>query len=127
MKGEGFLRAIRPGDWAVVAGAAFAVAASFPLLWSGGAAERAVVRSAGRVVAELPLGRDRTLAVAGPLGESVVRVQGGRARVESDPGPRQYCVRQGWLDRAGDTALCLPNQVSVELVGRSRPYDSLSY
>lgn len=127
MKGEGFLRSIRPGDWAVVAGAAFAVAASFPVLWSGGAAERAVVRSAGRVVAELPLGRDRTLAVAGPLGESVVRVQGGRARVESDPGPRQYCVRQGWLDRAGDTALCLPNQVSVELVGRSRPYDSLSY
>lgn len=127
MKGEGFLRGVRPGDWAVAAAAALAVAASFPLLWSGGVAERAVVRSAGRVVAELPLARDQTLAVPGPLGESVVTVRDGRARVESDPGPRQYCVRQGWLARAGDTALCLPNQVSVELVGRSRAYDSLSY
>lgn len=127
MKVEGFLRGVRPGDWLVLAVAALAVAASFPLLWSGGAAERAVVRSAGRVVAELPLGRDRTLVVPGPLGESVVRVQDGRARVESDPGPRQYCVRQGWLARAGDVAVCLPNQVSVELAGRARLYDSLSY
>ena len=127
MKGEGFLRSIRPGDWAVVAGAAFAVAASFPMLWSGGPAERAVVRSAGRVVAEIPLGRDRILTVPGPLGASVVAVHGGRARIESDPSPRQYCVRQGWLDRAGDIAVCLPNQVSLELVGRARAYDSLSY
>lgn len=127
MKGDGFLRGIRPGDWAVVAAAAFAVAASFPLLWSGGAAERAVVRSGGRVVAELPLSRDRSLAVPGPLGESVVTVRGGRARIESDPSPRQYCVRQGWLARAGEFAVCLPNQVSLELAGRERRYDSVSY
>ena len=127
MKGEGILRAIRPGDWAVVAAAALAVAASFPLAWSGGAAERAVVRSAGRVVAELPLSRDRTLAVPGPLGESVVAVRGGRARIESDPSPRQYCVRQGWLARAGDFAVCLPNQVSLELQGREPRHDSVSY
>ena len=118
---------IRPGDWLLLLVAAGAVAASFPLLWSGGAAERAVVRSAGRVVAELPLTRDRTLAVPGPLGPSVIAVHGGRARVESDPSPRQYCVHQGWLDRAGEVAICLPNQVSVELVGRTRLYDSLSY
>jgi len=127
VKGEGFLRGFRPGDWAVVAGAALAVAASFPLLWSGGAADRAVVRSAGRVVAELPLSLDRTLSVPGPLGESVVAVRGGRARIESDPSPRQYCVRQGWLAQAGDFAVCLPNQVSLELRGRERRYDSLSY
>jgi hypothetical protein len=124
---EKLLRGLRPGDWAVFAVAALGVAASFPLLWSGGAAEHAVVRSAGQVVAELPLGRDHTLSVPGPLGTSVVAVRGGRARIESDPSPRQYCVRQGWLARTGDVAVCLPNQVSVELVGRARLYDSLSY
>jgi hypothetical protein len=118
---------LRPGDWLVAVGALAAVAASFPLAWSGGPAERAIVRSAGRVFAELPLSRDRTLSVPGPLGASVVAVKGGKARIESDPGPRQYCVRQGWLQRAGDIAVCLPNQVSLELAGRARLYDSLNY
>jgi hypothetical protein len=120
-------RLFRPGDWLVAATALTAVAASFPLAWSGGTADHAIVRSAGRVIAELPLSRDRTLTVPGPLGASVVAVSGGKARIESDPGPRQYCVRQGWLQNAGDIAVCLPNQLSVELAGRTRRYDSLSY
>jgi len=121
------LRLIRPGDWLTLALAALLVGASFPFLWSGERADRAVVRSAGRVVAELPLSRDQSMRVTGPLGESVIAVRQGRARVESDPSPRQYCVRQGWLERAGDVAICLPNQVSLELAGRGKPYDSISY
>jgi len=121
------LRVIRPGDWLTLALAALLVGASFPFLWSSERADRAVVRSAGRVVAELPLSRDQSMRVAGPLGESVIAVRQGRARVESDPSPRQYCVRQGWLERAGDMAICLPNQVSLELAGRGKPYDSISY
>ncbi len=121
------LRLLRPGDWLTLAIAALLVGASFPLLWSRELADRAVVRSAGRIVAELPLSRDHSMRVAGPLGESVIAVERGRARVVSDPSPRQYCVRQGWLERAGDIAICLPNQVSLELAGRSRRYDSLSY
>lgn len=121
------LRLIRPGDWLTLTVAGVMVGASFPLLWSGERADRAVVRSAGRVVAELPLSRDDSLRVAGPLGESVIAVKRGRARVVSDPSPRQYCVRQGWLEHAGDIAVCLPNQVSLELAGRTKRYDSLSY
>jgi hypothetical protein len=120
-------RLLRPGDWLVAAAALTTVAALFPLAWSGAAADRVIVRSAGRVFAELPLSRDRTLSVPGPLGASVIAVSGGKARIESDPSPRQYCVRQGWLQRAGDIAVCLPNQLSVELAGRARKYDSLSY
>ncbi|MDQ5945307.1 MAG: hypothetical protein QG619_727, partial [Pseudomonadota bacterium] len=33
---------IRPGDWAVIGVSALVVAASFPLVWQGGAAEKAV-------------------------------------------------------------------------------------
>jgi hypothetical protein len=36
-------------------------------------------------------------------------------------------VRQGWLTLAGDAAICLPNEVSVELIGERRPYDGLAY
>ncbi|HNI72069.1 MAG TPA: NusG domain II-containing protein, partial [Accumulibacter sp.] len=45
----------------------------------------------------------------------------------ADPGPRQYCVRQGWLSRAGEIAICAANQISIEIRGAKQPYDSLAY
>jgi hypothetical protein len=92
-----WLTFVRPGDWLVAVVAAVAVALSFPLLWQGGQADRAVIRVDGRVFAEYPLDAPRRIEVPGPLGNTLVEIQPGRARVHSDPGPRQYCVRQGWL------------------------------
>lgn len=122
-----WLPLMRVGDWLFVLVAAAAVAASFPLLWRGGPAARAVVRLDGRVVAEYPLTAARRIEVAGPIGTTVIEIQPGRARVQSDPGPRQYCVRQGWLTRANAVAICAPNHVSLGLVGDQPGYDSLSY
>lgn len=118
---------VRPGDWLVSAIAAAAVAVSFPLLWRGGQADRAVIRVDGRIFAEYPLDAPRRIDVPGPLGSTVVEIQPGRARVQSDPGPRQYCVRQGWLASAGAVAICAPNHVSLMLTGKQGGYDSLNY
>lgn len=118
---------LRPGDWLVVAlGLAFC-AAAFPLAWQAGVAEKAVIRRGGEAFAELDLSRNRRIDVPGPLGITVVAVDKRRVRVVSDPGPRQYCVRQGWLARPGEIAICAPNQVSVQVQGGKSAYDSLSY
>ena len=118
---------IRPGDWAVIGVSALVVAASFPLVWQGGAAEKAVVKRDGEVVAEIDLARKRTLQVAGAIGTTVIAVEPGRARVAADPGPRQYCVRQGWLKRPGEIAICAPNHVSLQIAGRRSGFDSIAY
>ena len=60
-------------------------------------------------------------------GTTLIAVEPGRARVVSDPSPRQYCVRQGWLMRPGEIAICAPNRVSVQIAGRTKVYDSISY
>lgn len=122
-----WLTFVRPGDWLVAVAATVVVALSFPLLWQGGQADRAVIRVDGRIFAEYPLDAPRRIAVPGPLGNTVVEIQPGRARVHSDPGPRQYCVRQGWLARSGAVAICAPNHVSLMLTGRQAGYDSLNY
>jgi hypothetical protein len=122
-----WLALARPGDWLVGAVAALVVAASFPLLWRGGPAERAVIRVDGRIVAEYPLNQRRRVEVRGPLGQTVIEIQPGRARVVRDPGPRQYCVRQGWLAQANAIAICAPNHVSLALAGGGAGIDSLSY
>ncbi len=127
LRASGWLALLRPGDWIVAALSAAAVAASFPLIWEGGVADRAIVRRDGEVVAELDLSRKRTLEIAGAIGTSVIAVEPGRARVAADPGPRQYCVRQGWLTRPGEIAICAPNHVSLQIAGRNHGFDSLAY
>ena len=122
-----FLRFIKPGDWAVLLLCAIGTAALAPLVLSGGAAEKAVVRRDGIVVAELPLTQARRIEVAGALGTSVIEVQPGRARVAADPGPRQYCVRQGWLTQPNAIAICAPSHISLSIAGRASSHDSLAY
>lgn len=122
-----WLRLIKPGDWLVIVVAAILVGLSFPLFWQGGLADRAIIRQNGQVFAELDLRTKRQLAVAGPLGNTLIAIEPGRARVLADPGPRQYCVRQGWLMRPGEIAICAPNRVSLQITGRTKVYDSISY
>ncbi len=122
-----WLSLVRPGDWLVVMLAALFCAFSFPLAWQNGMAEKAVVKRGGEVFVELDLAYDRQIQVPGPLGLTTLEVRSRKVRVLSDPGPRQYCVLQGWLKRAGEVAVCAPNQVSVQIMGGKETYDSLSY
>ena len=103
---------------------------TYPLLWRGGVADRAIVKRDGQLVTELALNAARKYEVTGAIGTTVIEVQPGRARVLSDPGPRQYCVQQGWLTRANAVAICAPNHVTLQLAGRSGrngSYDTLNY
>jgi hypothetical protein len=96
-------------------------------LWSGGAADKAIIRAGGKIFREVSLSLDQKIEVPGPLGVSIITIEKRKARITSDPSPRQYCVRQGWLQQTGEIAICLPNQVSVELTGGAKKYDSLNY
>ncbi|MDR2625348.1 MAG: NusG domain II-containing protein [Zoogloeaceae bacterium] len=118
---------LRPGDCALIFLALLGTALSFPLLWQGGAGEKLVIRQEGALFLEVDLQTPREIRVPGPLGETRIVVEKGRARVVADPGPRQYCVRQGWLSRAGEIAICAPNRVSLAVTGKNAPYDSLQY
>lgn len=118
---------LRAGDLGVLIAGATAVAGLAAFAWSGGQGDTAVIRAAGRVVETAPLTRTQSFAVAGPLGMTRIEITPGRARVAADPSPRQVCVKQGWLSQAGQAALCLPNQVSLEIRGREPAYDTLGY
>jgi hypothetical protein len=58
-----------------------------------------------------------TIAVSGPLGETVVRIRENRAWVESSPCENQTCVASGPLARQGQWAACLPNNVLLMIQG----------
>jgi hypothetical protein len=117
----------KPGDWLTLVLGGISVALLTIMLWNGELADRAIIRSGGKIFREVALSRDLKIEVPGPLGISVITIEKRKARISSDPSPRQYCVRQGWLQQAGEIAICLPNEVSVELSGGQKKYDSLNY
>lgn len=90
-------------------------------------ASELIVRSNGVIIERAGLAEDRKITVTGPLGATVIAIDKRRARIVQDPGGQQICVRQGWLEHAGDIALCLPNRIAIELAGAASRYDSLNY
>ena len=121
------LRLFKPGDYLTLLIGALCTIWLTLIIWSGGTADKAIIRAGGKIFREVALSNDQVIQVPGPLGISIITIEKHKARITSDPSPRQYCVRQGWLQQSGEIAICLPNQVSVELTGGKKKYDSLNY
>jgi len=118
---------LRAGDVGVLLAGGSLVVALTLWAWGGDRGDTAVIRAAGQVVQTAALTHTQTFSINGPLGTTQIEIEPGRARVVADPSPRQLCVKQGWLTLSGQAALCLPNQVSLEIRGRAPAYDTLGY
>lgn len=118
---------LRAGDIGVLLAGSGIVVALAMFAWGGGRGDTVVIRAAGQVVETTALTHAQSIAVDGPLGTTRIEIEPGRARVAADPSPRQLCVKQGWLTQSGQAALCLPNQVSLEIRGHASAYDTLGY
>ena len=64
-----------------------------------------------------PLDAEETVNVRGPLGITVVKIHGDEAWVESSPCDNKVCVGAGHLNRNGEFAACLPNNVLLIIEG----------
>lgn len=77
------------------------------------------IRQDNEVVATLPLDEDATYAVQGEDGgtTNLVVIEDGTVHMEEADCPDQLCVKQGKIRYAGDSLICLPNRVVVEISG----------
>lgn len=74
-----------------------------------------VVRVEGEVQATYPLAVDGVYTLNG--GTNVLRVEEGKARMEEANCPDHYCMRQGAISHTNQTITCLPNKLTVTVVG----------
>lgn len=115
------------GDWLIITAATVLVIFLFANLWSFAPATKLRIRQGDKIIGTYSLNQIKTLNIHGPLGNSVIGIQNGKVRFLRSPCHNQYCVHQGWLNHAGEAAICLPNQVSLELLGAKKNYDTLNY
>ena len=122
-----YFKRLLPGDYLVVLLGLLLIVYLFKTLWHGEHAAKLEIRQGDQVFARLSLDQDRVIQVVGPLGTSKIEIKQGKVRFLSSPCSNQYCVHQGWLHHVGQAAICLPNRVSLELLGAKKAYDSLNY
>jgi hypothetical protein len=74
------------------------------------------VSANGEEVLVRPLGEDTfELTVPGYAGDSYLEISGGRVRMVDSACPDKLCVRTGWISRPGESIVCLPNRVVIEI------------
>ena len=87
----------------------------------------AVVTVDGRLAATIPLSIDTTLSIGTQQGFlNVVEVSGGRVRVMEADCPDRLCVRQGWIDRDGESIVCLPHKLVVTVRSTEGDLDAVA-
>jgi hypothetical protein len=115
------------GDWLVIFASLLAVIIMFQQFWSFEQASKLKIRQGDKIIGTYDLNQSRELHIHGNLGDALISISHGKVRFKQSPCNNQYCVHQGWLSRAGQVAICIPNQISLQLMGAKSSYDSLNY
>lgn len=73
------------------------------------------VRVDGIVQARYPLQENRDTVIHGTDGENHLIVENGQAYLKDADCPDKLCVRQGAISRRGQSIICLPHKVVIEI------------
>ena len=124
---KAYTSAMLLGDWLILIASSLFIIMLFQNLWSHQHATKVQIRIADTIYGTYSLNQQREIRIQGPLGPATISIMHGKARFSQAPCHNQYCVHQGWLSRSGQAAICLPNQLSLVLLGETPHFDSLNY
>ena len=127
------LHIMKPGDWVLIACAiAISIAAAI-LVWLPSNSDdvgTARVFIDNALVAALPLDKDCEYTAKYGDGINIVEVSGGRVHIKSANCADEYCVKQGYIAHGGQTLICLPHRLVVELAvsdeGKESTFDAIA-
>lgn len=91
-------------------------AAGFLLLNLGHAQGSEVVITAdGSEYGTYPLSEDKVIEIKSDVGSNIVVIENGSVYMKDADCPDRYCVKQGKVTGSGDSIICLPHKLVVEV------------
>ncbi len=75
--------------------------------------EYAEISQGGKLISRVKLSDDGEIELSG----CVLEVSDGKIRMKQSDCPDKVCVKTGEISRAGESIVCVPNKVSVEISG----------
>ena len=81
-------------------------------------AKYCIISVNGRDTYKLLLSEPQRVKIKGPLGESIIEIRDGSARMLDSPCPLKICMHQGEIRAPGGTIICVPNRVMIRITGK---------
>jgi hypothetical protein len=117
-------RTLKPADvmlWLIMTAATVFVVTGF----GSGQAGRFVTVISPEGSKTVGLGDDQTFTVEGRDGAVTIEIHDGAAAIVESPCPRKLCVRQGYINRVGQSVICLPEGVKIVISDGTDTYDAV--
>lgn len=96
-------------------GAAVAIAAGL----SSRDGSTVVIKRNGTVQQTLPLNNDTRLLLEDESGSNTLVIENGQAWIEDADCPDGLCMKTGKISRTGQSVVCLPHRLTIEITGGS--------
>lgn len=74
-----------------------------------------VIRQNGQEIARYPLSTDATYTLG--EGTNILVIRDGKAYISEATCPDGLCIKRGRISRTGQSVVCLPNRLTVTVVG----------
>ncbi len=116
------------GDRLLLVLALILVATLYVVYWGQSIyGNQAVIAIAGKHWRTIDLYEDGFYEVKGALGISQLEVHDGKIRFVSSPCDTKQCIHTGWIQHSGEIVACVPNTVSVRILGPDPRFDTMNF
>ena len=87
-----------------------------------------VIYKNGLVIKEASLSENKIIKLPVDSGNISIEIKPGNGvHILESSCPAKVCVHTGWIKRPGETIICLPNKILLEISGGNKEYDAISY
>ena len=97
------------------------------ILWNFPQGEYLKIDMGKQEIGSFSLNQNVTKVIEGPVGKTEVIIDSGKVRISKSPCTKKYCIHQGWIKQLNQIIVCVPNQISISIIGDQSNYDSLNY
>ncbi|MDC0126787.1 NusG domain II-containing protein [Methylophilaceae bacterium] len=122
-----FFNTIKAGDWFIIILFCALIIVSTKFLWNLPQGEYLEIYKNNKILATYSLNQKITKIINGAKGDTKIIIDNGRVRFVSAPCTKKYCIHQGWINKANQIIICIPNKISISILGNKKNYDSINY
>lgn len=79
----------------------------------------AFIYQQGKLLEQVDLKKDRIISILG--GRIQAEVKQGKIRIADADCPKHLCMNMGWIRHSGQTIVCVPNKIVIEIKSAGVP------
>jgi len=121
------IKKFKSGDWLVILLFISLIFFITKYYWEFPQGQYLKIEKNNEIIGTYSLNQKNNFIIDSHMGASEIIIDNNRARFSKSPCKKQYCIHQGWIKKINQTIICLPNQISISVIGNKEQFDSINY